>query len=160
MSLSIGLAHAVAVTASFVQQWARDFLYMADMHSAPSFRALWFYLYHSLKRFQIHILVKIIPLLFHGSLFLCLCGLVAFLASVNIAMAVITAYALAIVAVVYSVFYLETSEDWLNMLMKHLVPFQMVYDDKDSLATESLLERRRWVKLIWWVRLPYFRREF
>jgi hypothetical protein len=160
MSLWIGLAHTVAVTAGFVQQLARDFLHTADMHSAPALWALWFYLYHSLKRFRIHISAKIIPPLIHGSLFLCLCGVVAFLVRVNIAMAVVTAYALAIFAVVYLVFYLKPSEEWLNMLMKHLVPFQMVYDDKGSLAAESLLERRRWVKLIWWVPLPYFKKEF
>ncbi|KAJ7899646.1 hypothetical protein B0H13DRAFT_1622688, partial [Mycena leptocephala] len=100
--ISLGLSLACALIATFVQQWARDFLHKADMHSAPIIRARIFsYLYYGIKRFQMHTMVEIIPLLLHGSLVLFFCGLVAFLVPVNITMTIIAATVLAIVAGVY-----------------------------------------------------------
>ncbi|KAF7367077.1 hypothetical protein MSAN_00967100 [Mycena sanguinolenta] len=102
--ISLGLSLACALIATFVQQWAREFLHKADMRSAPIVRARIFsYLYYGLKRFQMHTVVEIIPLLLHTSLLLFFCGLVAFLVPVNLAMAIIAADILAIVAVVYCV---------------------------------------------------------
>ncbi|KAJ7926920.1 hypothetical protein B0H13DRAFT_1571834, partial [Mycena leptocephala] len=101
--ISLGFSLACALIATFVQQWARDFLHKADMCSAPLIRASIFsYLYYGLKRFQMHTVVEIIPLLLHGSLLLFFCGLIAFLIPVNIAMTAIAATVLGIVAVVYS----------------------------------------------------------
>ncbi|KAJ6505647.1 hypothetical protein C8R47DRAFT_967580, partial [Mycena vitilis] len=99
---SLGFSLACALIATFVQQWARDFLHKTEMHSAPVIRARIFsYLYYGLKRFQMHTVVEIIPLLLHGSLILFFCGLVAFLIPVNLAMTVIAATVLGIVAAVY-----------------------------------------------------------
>ncbi|KAJ7613613.1 hypothetical protein DFH06DRAFT_1370364 [Mycena polygramma] len=99
---SLGFSLACALIATFVQQWARDFLHKTDMRSAPVLRARIFsYLYYGLKRFQMHTVVEIIPLLLHGSLILFFCGLVAFLIPVNLAMTVIAATVLGIVAAVY-----------------------------------------------------------
>ncbi|KAJ7613606.1 hypothetical protein DFH06DRAFT_1063800, partial [Mycena polygramma] len=99
---SLGFSLACALIATFVQQWARDFLHKTDMRSAPVIRARIFsYLYYGLKRFQMHTVVEIIPLLLHGSLILFFCGLVAFLIPVNLAMTVIAATVLSIVAAVY-----------------------------------------------------------
>ncbi|KAJ7602304.1 hypothetical protein DFH06DRAFT_1023972, partial [Mycena polygramma] len=77
---SLGFSLACALVATFVQQWSRDFLHKTDMHSAPAIRARIFsYLYYGLKRFHMHTVVEIIPLLLHGSLILFFGGLVAFL---------------------------------------------------------------------------------
>ncbi|KAJ6462584.1 hypothetical protein C8R45DRAFT_1178317, partial [Mycena sanguinolenta] len=102
--ISLGLSLACALIATFVQQWAREFLHKTDMRSAPITRARIFsYLYYGLKRFQMHTVVEIIPLLLHTSLLLFFCGLVAFLVPVNLAMAIIAADLLVIIAVVYCV---------------------------------------------------------
>ncbi|KAF7367096.1 hypothetical protein MSAN_00969100 [Mycena sanguinolenta] len=100
--ISLGLSLACALIATFVQQWARDFLHKTDMRSAPIIRARIFsYLYYGLKRFRMHTVVEIIPLLLHMSLVLFFCGLVAFLIPVDLSMAIIAAIILAIVTVVY-----------------------------------------------------------
>ncbi|KAJ6462592.1 hypothetical protein C8R45DRAFT_878699, partial [Mycena sanguinolenta] len=100
--ISLGFSLACALIATFVQQWAREFLHKADMRSAPFIRARIFsYLYYGLKRFQMHTVVEIIPLLLHTSLLLFFCGLVAFLVPVDLAMAIIAAGILAIIATVY-----------------------------------------------------------
>ncbi|KAJ6471074.1 hypothetical protein C8R47DRAFT_748492, partial [Mycena vitilis] len=101
--ISLGFSLACALVATFVQQWSRDFLHKTDMRSAPAVRARIFsYLYYGLKRFQMHTVVEIIPLLLHGSLILFFCGLVAFLIPVNTATTVVASAVLAIVAAVYS----------------------------------------------------------
>ncbi|KAJ7868126.1 hypothetical protein B0H13DRAFT_2202781 [Mycena leptocephala] len=105
--ISLGFSLACALIATFVQQWARDFLHKADIHSAPVIRARIFsYLYYGLRRFRMHTVVEIIPLLLHGSLLLFFSGLVAFLNPVNIAMMVIAGILLIIIVVVYSIFTL------------------------------------------------------
>ncbi|KAJ7127799.1 hypothetical protein C8R44DRAFT_733222 [Mycena epipterygia] len=101
---SLGLSLACALIATFVQQWARDFLHRTDMRSAPMNRAhIFSYLYYGLRRFQMHTVVETIPLLLHGSLLLFFSGLVAFLVPVNIAMTIIAATILAIVTTVYCI---------------------------------------------------------
>ncbi|KAJ7894829.1 hypothetical protein B0H13DRAFT_1512865, partial [Mycena leptocephala] len=78
--ISLGFSLACALIATLVQQWAREFLHKADMRSAPLIRARIFsYLYYVLKRFKMHTVVGIIPLLLHASLLLFFGGLVAFL---------------------------------------------------------------------------------
>ncbi|KAJ7664022.1 hypothetical protein DFH06DRAFT_1042280 [Mycena polygramma] len=99
---SLGFSLTCALVATFVQQWARDFLHKTDMRSAPVIRARIFsYLYYGLKRFQMHTVVEIIPLLLHGSLLLFLCGLVAFLIPVNLATTVIASAILGTFTAVY-----------------------------------------------------------
>ncbi|KAJ7668250.1 hypothetical protein B0H17DRAFT_1087984, partial [Mycena rosella] len=74
-----------------------------DMRSAPVIRARIFsYLYYGLKRFNMHMVVEIIPLLLHASLVFFFAGLVAFLIPINIAMTGVAAALLTIVAAVYS----------------------------------------------------------
>ncbi|KAJ7930574.1 hypothetical protein B0H13DRAFT_886076, partial [Mycena leptocephala] len=105
--ISLGFSLACALIATLVQQWSRDFLHRADMRSAPIIRARIFsYLYYGLKRFQMHTVVEIIPLLLHTSLFLFFCGLIAFLIPVNRILMIIAAVVLFIVASVYLVFTL------------------------------------------------------
>ncbi|KAJ7124540.1 hypothetical protein C8R44DRAFT_735007 [Mycena epipterygia] len=100
---SLGLSLASAVIATLVEQWARDYLNKADMRPAPIERArICSYLYSGLKRFRMHAVVDLIPLLLHMSLLLFFAGLVAFLHPINRAMMLVAASLLGIVAVVYA----------------------------------------------------------
>ncbi|KAJ7166704.1 hypothetical protein C8R46DRAFT_1271632 [Mycena filopes] len=102
--ISLGFSLGCALIATLVQQWARDFIHKTEMYSAPVIRARIFsYLYYGLKRFQMHSVVEIIPLLLHASLLLFFSGLVAFLIPVNIVMSAIAAAILLIITAVYSV---------------------------------------------------------
>ncbi|KAJ7164130.1 hypothetical protein C8R46DRAFT_997907, partial [Mycena filopes] len=101
---SLAFSLTSALVATFVQQWARDFLHKTDLHSAPVIRARIFsYLYYGMKRFQMHTMVEIIPLLIHQSLLFFLGGLIAFLIPVNIVMAVVVAAGLLVVVVAYAI---------------------------------------------------------
>ncbi|KAJ7663463.1 hypothetical protein B0H17DRAFT_952683, partial [Mycena rosella] len=100
--ISLGLSLTCALVATLVEQWAREFMHKADMRSAPIIRARVFsYLYYGLKRFEMHMLVEITPLLLHASLLFFFAGLVAFLIPVNTVITVITAILLSVVAALY-----------------------------------------------------------
>ncbi|KAJ7121837.1 hypothetical protein C8R43DRAFT_835712, partial [Mycena crocata] len=78
--ISLGLALTSALVATLVEQWARDFLHRAEIRSAPVVCARIFsFLYYGLKRFKMHTVVEVIPLLLHASLAFFFVGLVAFL---------------------------------------------------------------------------------
>ncbi|KAK7059383.1 hypothetical protein R3P38DRAFT_3303376 [Favolaschia claudopus] len=67
--VSLGLSLSCALTATLVEQWARDFTYKTEMRSSPVVRArILAYLYHGLERFEMHAVVEVIPLLLHLSL--------------------------------------------------------------------------------------------
>ncbi|KAJ6460862.1 hypothetical protein DFH09DRAFT_1348241 [Mycena vulgaris] len=101
--ISLGLSLTCALIATLLEQWARDFLHKADMHSAPVIRARIFsYLYYGLKRCKMHTVVDVIPLLLHASLLFFFAGLVAFLIPINVGIAVVAAALLAIVVAIYS----------------------------------------------------------
>ncbi|KAJ7663717.1 hypothetical protein DFH06DRAFT_1295813 [Mycena polygramma] len=101
--ISLGLSLTCALIATLLEQWARDFLHRADMRSAPVIRARVFsFLYYGLKRFRMHTVVEIIPLLLHASLLLFFLGLVAFLIPVNIAITVVVAVILLTVIAAYA----------------------------------------------------------
>ncbi|KAJ7056177.1 hypothetical protein C8F01DRAFT_1312263 [Mycena amicta] len=100
--LSLGLSLTCALVATLLEQWARDFLHRAEMRSSPIVRArIYSYLYYGLKRFQMHTVVDIIPLLLHASLLLFFGGLVAFLLPINHAVAGVAAGILLVVLCVY-----------------------------------------------------------
>ncbi|KAJ7608909.1 hypothetical protein DFH06DRAFT_1065746 [Mycena polygramma] len=102
--ISLGLSLTCALVATLLEQWARDFLHRADMRSAPVLRARIFsYLYYGLKRFSMHTVVDIVPLLLHASLLFFFGGLIAFLIPVNAAMSIIAATLLAAVVGIYAV---------------------------------------------------------
>ncbi|KAJ7656019.1 hypothetical protein DFH06DRAFT_1045974, partial [Mycena polygramma] len=101
--LSLGLSLTCALVATLLEQWARDFLHRADMRSAPVIRARVFsFLYYGLRRFQMHTVVEIIPLMLHASLFLFFVGLVAFLVPVNAAITAVAGIILGTVTAVYT----------------------------------------------------------
>ncbi|KAJ7056173.1 hypothetical protein C8F01DRAFT_377084 [Mycena amicta] len=100
--LSLGLSLTCALVATLLEQWARDFLHRAEMRSSPIVRArIYSYLYYGLKRFQMHTVVDIIPLLLHAALLLFFGGLVAFLLPINHAVAGVAAGILLVVLCVY-----------------------------------------------------------
>ncbi|KAF7344698.1 hypothetical protein MVEN_01630200 [Mycena venus] len=102
--ISLGLSLTCALIATLLDQWARDFLHHSEIRSVPLIRARIFsYLYYGLKRFNMHAVVEIIPLLLHASLLLFFSGLVAFLIPVNIIMTIISAFILLAVTVTYSI---------------------------------------------------------
>ncbi|KAJ7766125.1 hypothetical protein B0H16DRAFT_1523151 [Mycena metata] len=101
--ISLGLSLSCALVATLLEQWARDFLHKAEIRSAPVIRARVFsYLYYGLKRFGMHTVVEIIPLLLHASLVFFFAGLVAFLVQFNIVIAAVAAAILATVTIVYA----------------------------------------------------------
>ncbi|KAK7043316.1 hypothetical protein R3P38DRAFT_2691294 [Favolaschia claudopus] len=82
--VSLGLSLSCALLATLVEQWAPNFNYKTELRSTPATRACNFaYFYYGLKRFKMHVVVEIIPLLLHASLLLFFAGLVAFLVPVN-----------------------------------------------------------------------------
>ncbi|KAJ7087105.1 hypothetical protein C8R44DRAFT_687340, partial [Mycena epipterygia] len=102
--ISLGLSLSCALIATLIEQWARDFLHKSEIRSAPLIRARIFsFLYYGLKRFNMHTVVEVVPLLLHTSVLLFFAGLVAFLIPVNTTMTVITAIILALVAGIYGV---------------------------------------------------------
>ncbi|KAJ7453739.1 hypothetical protein FB451DRAFT_1408622 [Mycena latifolia] len=112
--ISLGLSLSCALIATLLEQWAREFLHRADMRSAPVIRARIFsFLYYGLKRFNMHVVVEVIPLLLHASLIFFFAGLVAFLMPVNNIMVVVSSVLLGLVVVIYSaltilpLFYLD-----------------------------------------------------
>ncbi|KAJ7278699.1 hypothetical protein C8J57DRAFT_1465056 [Mycena rebaudengoi] len=101
--VSLSLSLSSALIATLLDQWARDFLHRSEMHSAPVVRARIFsYLYYGLKRFNMHAVVEIIPLLLHASLLLFLAGLVAFLLPVNRIIMGVAAGLLALLVLIYA----------------------------------------------------------
>ncbi|KAJ7453765.1 hypothetical protein FB451DRAFT_1280752 [Mycena latifolia] len=100
--ISLGLSLSCALVATLLEQWARDFIHHSEIRSAPVIRARVFsYLYYGLKRFKMHTVVEIVPLLLHASLLLFFAGLVTFLAPVNSFIMTVVATSLGVVAAVY-----------------------------------------------------------
>ncbi|KAJ7507254.1 hypothetical protein B0H11DRAFT_1970923 [Mycena galericulata] len=100
--ISLGLSLACALIATLVEQWARDFVQKAEMRPSPVIRARIFsYLYYGLKRFNMHVVVDLVPLLLHMSLILFFAGLVAFLLPINRTVMAVAAALLGILAAVY-----------------------------------------------------------
>ncbi|KAJ7150040.1 hypothetical protein C8R43DRAFT_862859, partial [Mycena crocata] len=102
--ISLGLALTSALVATLVEQWARDFLHRTDICSAPVIRARVFsFLYYGLKRFKMHTVVEIIPILLHESLVLFFAGLVAFLVTVSHSITFLAIALLVVVSAIYTV---------------------------------------------------------
>ncbi|KAJ7280373.1 hypothetical protein C8J57DRAFT_1302447 [Mycena rebaudengoi] len=100
--ISLGLSLASALTATLVEQWAREFLQRTEMLPSPVKRARIFsYLYYGLQRYRMHTVVALIPLLLHLSLLFFFAGLVSFLRPVNKTVMIVAATLLAVVVVLY-----------------------------------------------------------
>ncbi|KAJ7153342.1 hypothetical protein C8R46DRAFT_961697 [Mycena filopes] len=82
--LSLTLSLTCALLATLVEQWAREFLHKTEKRPSPVRRARVFaFLYFGVRRFGLHFVVDLIPLLLHIALVLFLAGLVAFLSPIN-----------------------------------------------------------------------------
>ncbi|KAJ7478624.1 hypothetical protein B0H11DRAFT_2234084 [Mycena galericulata] len=100
--ISLGLSPACALIATLVEQWAREFVQKAEMRPSPVIRARIFsYLYYGLKRFNMHVVVDLVPLLLHMSLVLFFAGLIAFLLPINHIIMAVAAALLGIVVTSY-----------------------------------------------------------
>ncbi|KAJ7152503.1 hypothetical protein C8R46DRAFT_913155, partial [Mycena filopes] len=105
--ISLGLSLTCALVATLLEQWARDFLHKTEIRSAPVIRARVFsYLYYGLKKFGMHTVVEIIPLLLHASLLFFFAGLVAFLLPIHPAITAVAAAILGMVTSIYTIFTL------------------------------------------------------
>ncbi|KAJ7639939.1 hypothetical protein DFH06DRAFT_628719 [Mycena polygramma] len=82
--ISLSLSITCALLATLIEQWAREFLHRTERKPSPIQRAQIFsFLYFGVRRFGMHSMVDLIPLLLHVSLMLFLAGLVAFLLPIN-----------------------------------------------------------------------------
>ncbi|TDL15482.1 hypothetical protein BD410DRAFT_702703, partial [Rickenella mellea] len=78
--LSLALALLCALSATMVEQWARNYLQLIDRRPAPNQRArIRAYLYEGIKTFKMMAVIEAIPTLLHVSLFFFFIGLVIFL---------------------------------------------------------------------------------
>jgi Family of unknown function (DUF6535) len=88
--LSLGFSLACALSATLVEQWARNYLLATESRPIPHERARVFeYLYKGLEKFRMASVVEAIPMLLHISLFLFFVGLVEFLRPVNFVISMI-----------------------------------------------------------------------
>ncbi|KAJ7100449.1 hypothetical protein C8R44DRAFT_352562 [Mycena epipterygia] len=100
--LSLWASLSCALIATLVQQWTRDFIQRTEMRPSPIVRARIFsYLYFGLRRFGMHKVVELIPLLLHLSLLFFFAGLVAFLHPVNKGLMIMTAALLGVISAAY-----------------------------------------------------------
>ncbi|CAK5263417.1 unnamed protein product [Mycena citricolor] len=102
---SLALSLSSALVATLVKQWAQEYQHRTSMFSSPSVRArVYMYLYYGLRRFNMHAVVGVPPLLLHASLLLFFAGLVAFLVPVNVIITGISSALLLLFVVVYATF--------------------------------------------------------
>ncbi|KAJ7153341.1 hypothetical protein C8R46DRAFT_1120048 [Mycena filopes] len=101
--LSLTLSLTCALLATLVEQWAREFLHKTEKQPSPIRRARVFaFLYFGIRRFGLHFVVDLIPLLLHFALVLFLAGLVAFLSPINAVMTALIGVSLAIFLMLYA----------------------------------------------------------
>ncbi|KAF7367072.1 PH domain-containing protein [Mycena sanguinolenta] len=98
--MSLGFSITYALVATFVQQWARDFLHKADSFVAIDRSHIFSY---GPGRLQMLTVVKIVPLLLYTSLLLFFGGLAAFLIPVDLPMEIIAATLVVTIAAMYCV---------------------------------------------------------
>ncbi|TDL22527.1 hypothetical protein BD410DRAFT_206686 [Rickenella mellea] len=101
--LSLALGLLCALSATMVQQWARNYLQLVERRPAPNKRArIRAYLYEGIERFRMTAVVEAIPTLLHVSLFLFIIGLVIFLFPINLHIALIMLIILTAVGILYA----------------------------------------------------------
>ncbi|KAF7341583.1 hypothetical protein MSAN_02055400 [Mycena sanguinolenta] len=102
--ISLSLSLTCALLATFVEQWAREFLHKTEMRPSPLRRARVFsFLYFGLKEFRMHTIVDVIPFLLHASLILFLAGLIAFLLPINLLIMYLMSVALFVFLLLYAI---------------------------------------------------------
>ncbi|KAJ7687427.1 hypothetical protein B0H17DRAFT_1070175 [Mycena rosella] len=84
--LSLGFSLCCALSATLVDQWARNYILATESRPSLHKRArISAYLHRGLRRFQMNTVVEAIPTLLHISLLLFFAGLVEFLRPINVA---------------------------------------------------------------------------
>ncbi|KAI0039216.1 hypothetical protein FA95DRAFT_1567283 [Auriscalpium vulgare] len=82
--LSLAMSLTCALSATLMQQWARQYLLAAQRHTMPRKRArIRAFLFEGVERFGLDHVVEAIPTLLHVSVFLFFAGLIDFLFSIN-----------------------------------------------------------------------------
>ncbi|KAJ7167177.1 hypothetical protein C8R43DRAFT_1232166 [Mycena crocata] len=108
--ISLSLSITCALLATLVEQWAREFLHKTQKRPSPVTRArVLSFLYFGVRRFGMHTVVDVIPMLLHVSLVLFLAGLVAFLLPINHIMAGLVIAVLTVFLVFYAILTLFPS---------------------------------------------------
>ena len=101
--LSLGFCLACALSATLVEQWARNYLLATEGRPFPHERARLFeYLYKGLQKFRMAAVVETIPMLLHISLFLFFVGLVEFLRPVNFVISMLILAMLLFCIIIYA----------------------------------------------------------
>ncbi|KAF5364748.1 hypothetical protein D9758_009306 [Tetrapyrgos nigripes] len=137
--LALALALTCSLLATFVQQWARDFLHKTTMRPSPLRRArIIAFMYFGLRDFGMHFFVDLIPILLHVSLLFFFAGLIGFLFPVSRPLT----YLMASVLVVFLAVYIIMT--WLPLLYQNS-PYRTPLSDslwRLGNALDSLLLRR------------------
>ncbi|KAF8204313.1 hypothetical protein K438DRAFT_1715981 [Mycena galopus ATCC 62051] len=82
--LSLGFSLSCALSATLVDQWARNYILASESRPSLHKRArISAYLHRGIRRFQMNTVVELIPTLLHISLLLFFAGLVEFLRPIN-----------------------------------------------------------------------------
>ncbi|TDL24022.1 hypothetical protein BD410DRAFT_897171 [Rickenella mellea] len=101
--LSLALGLVCAISATMVQQWARNYLQLVERHPAPRKRArIRAFLYEGIEKFRMTAVVEAIPTLLHVSLFFFMIGLVIFLFPINLCVSLIMLVVLTAVISLYA----------------------------------------------------------
>ncbi|TDL24021.1 hypothetical protein BD410DRAFT_746078 [Rickenella mellea] len=101
--LSLALSLVCALSATMIQQWARNYLQLVEKHPTPRKRArIRAYLYEGIEKFRMTTVIEAIPTLLHVSLFFFIIGLVIFLVPINLSVASIILVVLAAVVGLYA----------------------------------------------------------
>lgn len=153
--LSLGFSLTCALSATLVEQWARNYLEATQSRMTPHLRArICAYLYQGLAKFGMAAVVETIPLLLHISLLLFFAGLVEFLWPINVAMGYlvlamlalcITLYAtITILPIIYSDCPYRTplSSLWWRILRTMRLLRRRDAQGGDKLVTSSMAETR------------------
>jgi hypothetical protein len=138
--ISLSLSITCALLATLVEQWAREFLHKTEKRPSPIRRARVFsFLYFGVRRFGMHAVVDLIPLLLHVSLKLFLAGLIAFLFPINhLLMALISA----IFALFLMMYALLTMLPIITLDCPYHTPFsglfwRLIHTVRDRLISET-----------------------
>ncbi|THV01897.1 hypothetical protein K435DRAFT_792978 [Dendrothele bispora CBS 962.96] len=155
--IALALALTCSLLAILVQQWTRDFKHKTTLRPSPVLRAkIFMFTYSGVRRFGMHTIVDVTPLLLHISLILFFAGLVEFLVPVNKTVRTLIILFLVVFGVVYVVLtflpiiYLDapfhtplSSIIWIigNTARRWLQHIHGLRADIDFSLTESSLEK-------------------
>ncbi|KAJ7235132.1 hypothetical protein C8J57DRAFT_1572593 [Mycena rebaudengoi] len=102
--ISLSLSFACALLATFVKQWAQEFLHKSQMCPSPPYRArVVAFLHSGLRRFGMHTVVRMIPILLQASFLFFFAGLTTFLLPINHILMYTMIMVLALLVAIYTI---------------------------------------------------------